>query len=142
MNQQIVNAARTWIGTPYLHQASVKGVGCDCLGLLRGVWREVIGREPEPVPAYTPDWAEPQMEERLHAAALRHMQVAPAEILPGQVILFRMRAGAIAKHIGIVSTGQTAPYFIHAYTGHGVIESPLSQPWRRRIAARFEISQG
>lgn len=142
MNQLIVNAARAWIGTPYLHQASVKGVGCDCLGLLRGVWREVIGREPEPVPAYTSDWAEPQAEELLQAAALRHMQPVRDEVMPGQVLLFRMRTGSVAKHIGIVSEGPVTPHFIHAYTGHGVIESPLSQPWYRRIAARFEISQG
>lgn len=31
----IVAAARGWIGTPYLHQASLKGVGTDCLGLVR-----------------------------------------------------------------------------------------------------------
>ena len=31
--------ARRWIGTPYQHQASVLGAGCDCLGVLRGVWR-------------------------------------------------------------------------------------------------------
>jgi NlpC/P60 family putative phage cell wall peptidase len=31
--------ARAWIGTPDRHQASLKGMGCDCLGLVRGVWR-------------------------------------------------------------------------------------------------------
>jgi cell wall-associated NlpC family hydrolase len=46
----IVAEARSWIGTPYRHQASLKGVGTDCLGLLRGVWRGVIGAEPEAVP--------------------------------------------------------------------------------------------
>lgn len=142
MSQQLVSAARGWIGTPYLHQASVKGVGCDCLGLLRGVWREVFGAEPEAVPAYTADWAEPQGMEVLNAAARRHMNPAEADILPGQVLLFRMRDGAIAKHIGIVSLANPDIRFIHAYTGHGVIESPLSHPWRRRIAARFQISQG
>lgn len=34
---EIVAAARQWLGTPYRHQASVRGVGCDCLGLIRGV---------------------------------------------------------------------------------------------------------
>jgi NlpC/P60 family putative phage cell wall peptidase len=33
-------------------------VGCDCLGLIRGVWREIYGDEPEAIPAYSPDWAE------------------------------------------------------------------------------------
>ncbi len=54
----IVAAGRGWIGTPYRHQASLKGVGADCLGLVRGLWRELIGPEPEVLPAYSPDWAE------------------------------------------------------------------------------------
>jgi NlpC/P60 family putative phage cell wall peptidase len=49
--EQIVAAARGWLGTPYHHQASVKGVGCDCLGLIRGLWRELLGDEPETLPA-------------------------------------------------------------------------------------------
>ena len=54
----IVASARGWIGTPYRHQASLRGLGCDCLGLVRGVWREVIGPEPEEPGPYAPDWAE------------------------------------------------------------------------------------
>ncbi|MCG3266398.1 peptidase [Yoonia sp. I 8.24] len=143
MTVAIVTAARAWIGTPYLHQASVKGVGCDCLGLLRGVWRELYGQEPEHVPNYTADWSEPQGDEVLHAAALRHMHaVTGTDLAPGQVLLFRMRTGAVAKHIGILSRAGATPSFIHSYAGHGVVESPLSTPWRRRIAARFEISKG
>jgi len=57
---EILRAARRWIGTPYRHQASLRGAGCDCLGLVRGVWRDVYGGEPEPVPAYSPDGGEPQ----------------------------------------------------------------------------------
>ena len=37
--QQSSRRRARWIGTPYRHQASLKGVGCDCLGLVRGVWR-------------------------------------------------------------------------------------------------------
>lgn len=143
MSADIVTLARDWIGTPYLHQASVKGVGCDCLGLLRGIWREVYGHEPQAVPAYSPDWSEPQGQELLFAAAEQHMQrVTSAPILAGQILLFRMRDGAVAKHLGIVSADDPAPQFIHAYAGHGVVQSPLSDPWRRRIAARFTLLEG
>ena len=31
-------AAIRWLGTPYHHQASVRGAGCDCLGLIRGIY--------------------------------------------------------------------------------------------------------
>lgn len=138
MSTRIVETARGWIGTPYLHQASVKGAGCDCLGLLRGVWREVMGAEPEDVPAYTQDWSEPQGEERLWRAATAHLLAKPlGAAVPGDVILFRMRAGAVAKHLGLQSAAGDHPRFIHSYSGHGVVESPLSAPWARRIVARF-----
>ncbi len=41
--EAIVAEARSWIGTPYRHGAALKGSGCDCLGLVRGVWRGVFG---------------------------------------------------------------------------------------------------
>lgn len=59
-SDEVVALARAWIGTPYVHQASKLGGGCDCLGLIRGVWREVYGHEPESIPAYSADWSEPQ----------------------------------------------------------------------------------
>lgn len=130
--------ARGWIGTPYRHQAATKGAGCDCLGLVRGVWREAFGHEPCAVPAYTPDWSEPQHEERLWAAATTYLAPKPrGQHAAGDVVLFRMRDGAVAKHLGILGRDGDAPTFIHAYTGHGVVESPLSAPWQRRIVACF-----
>tara|TARA_R110000868_G_scaffold49269_1_gene158892 strand:- start:7034 stop:7477 length:444 start_codon:yes stop_codon:yes gene_type:complete len=137
LNPYVV-AARGWIGTPYLHQASLRGAGTDCLGLLRGIWREVQGAEPEPVPPYTADWSEPQREERLWQAASRHLVAKPlTDSAPGDVLLFRMRAGAVAKHLGIAAEVGRTPSFIHAYSGHAVLESPLTSPWARRIVARF-----
>ncbi len=133
MRDAVVGAARRWIGTPYVHQQAVRGAGCDCLGLVRGVWREVRGAEPEAVPAYTPDWSEAAGDERLWHAARRWLSEVP-QAVPGDVLLFRMRSGAVAKHLGIMS-GPDA--FIHAYTGHGVVESPLSAAWRRRVVAAF-----
>ncbi|WP_300438700.1 NlpC/P60 family protein [uncultured Mameliella sp.] len=139
MNRAVV-AARAWIGTPYVHQASCKGAGCDCLGLLRGVWREVIGEEPESVPAYSKDWSEPEGEERLWWAGLRHMTVKDLDdVAAGDVLLFRMRDGAVAKHLGLQAQVGAGASFIHAYSGHGVIESALSTPWARRAVARFAL---
>ncbi|MGH1329679.1 MAG: NlpC/P60 family protein [Paracoccaceae bacterium] len=132
--------AQSWIGTPYVHQASAKGAGCDCLGLIRGMWREVYGQEPEAVPAYTPDWSEPQRDERLWRAASAHLVAKDlADQARGDVILFRMRNGAVAKHLGVKAGSAARPTFIHAYTGHGVVESPFSAPWQRRVVACFEF---
>ncbi|PIE16785.1 MAG: peptidase [Rhodobacterales bacterium] len=138
METSVVELARGWIGTPYRHQAATKGAGADCLGLLRGIWRELYGNEPEAVPAYTPDWSEPQGQERLWQAARRHL-IEQHEPAAGDVLLFRMRSGGVAKHLGIAGRIGAHPTFIHAYTGHGVVESPLSAPWQRRIVARFRF---
>ena len=143
MRPEIVDTARGWLGTPYVHQQSVRGAGCDCLGLLRGVWRELQGAEPERIPAYSMDWSEPQGDEALWRAARRHLTPKPlTEAAPGDVLLFRMREGSVAKHVGVQAQIGTAPSFIHAYSGHGVVESALSAPWRRRIVARFEFPKG
>ena len=133
---EIVAAADAWRGTPYRHQASLRGVGCDCLGLVRGVWREPIGPEPEPVPVYTPDWAEAGGEEALAAAGFRHLvPVAPEARRPGDLLLFRWRMGVPAKHAGILTTPEC---FLHAYdAAGGVVASPLSPWWTRRLAFVF-----
>lgn len=140
--ERIVTAARGWIGTPYRHQAACRGAGCDCLGLVRGVWREVMGAEPERPPAYSMDWSEPARQEALWQAAARHLSPRPlTDEATGDVILFRMRAGSVAKHLGIVSATGAGASFIHAYSGHGVVECALSAQWRRRIVARFAFPQ-
>jgi NlpC/P60 family putative phage cell wall peptidase len=111
--------------------------------LLRGVWRATLGAEPEVVPPYTDDWAEPSGEEVLLAAAGRWLSCKNlAEASAGDVLLFRMRVGSVAKHLGIQSATGAGAAFIHAYSGHGVVESPLSEPWQRRIVARFSFPDG
>lgn len=107
----ILAEARDWIGTPYMHQASAKGAGCDCLGLVRGVWRAIYGAEPEAAPAYTPDWAERAGAETLLDAARRSMrEVAMEEALPGDVLLFRMHAQAPVKHCAILDAANHSPF--------------------------------
>ena len=137
----VVAAARGWLGTPYLHQASLKGQGADCLGLVRGVWREVVGDEPEAPPAYSSDWAEVGGEERLLEAAGRWLTpVAPGQARPGDVLLFRMASGAAVKHCAILSdAGGPEWRMIHAYWGRACVESVLGRWWRERLAAVFRF---
>ena len=133
----IVRTARGWIGTPYHHQASLKGIGADCIGLVRGVWRELIGNEPEALPAYSGDWAEATGLEAMLAAAHRHLVPIPAELVrQGDVVVFRLRAGAVAKHTAIVSD---LGRMIHAQEGVPVAEVSIGPWWRRRIAGAFSF---
>ena len=133
----IVSIARTWLGTPYHYQASLRGVGTDCIGLVRGIYRELHGREPEAVPPYTRDWAEATGEETLISAARRHlMEIAPDETAPGDVLVFRYRSRAVAKHAAILTTPAT---MIHAIEGAPVSEVAYSPWWRRHLAAAFRF---
>lgn len=135
----VVAEARRWIGTPYQHQASKPGIGSDCLGLVRGVWRALRGPEPVVIPAYGADWMETGGVEVLRIELARCMTPVDGPAASGQVLLFRMRAGSVAKHLGIQTETGPAARFVHAYSGHGVVESPLTRPWARRIVARFEM---
>ncbi|WP_316014554.1 NlpC/P60 family protein [Roseobacter sp. HKCCA0434] len=139
----VLAEARGWLGTPYRHQASVKGAGADCLGLIRGVWRHLHGAEPEVLPGYTPDWSEVDRVERLHAGALRHLVPVEGPRRAGDVLLFRMKGQAVAKHLAILSADAPgAERIIHAYSGHGCVESPLGPAWARRIVAVFRFPAG
>jgi NlpC/P60 family putative phage cell wall peptidase len=134
--QRIVAAARGWIGTPYLHQASLKGVGCDCLGLLRGVYRELYSGEPEQPPPYCADWAEASRREAMADAARRHLTPIPLEAYgAGDVLLFRWRPDLPAKHCGIATAREA---MVHAHDGASVAETPIGL-WRRRLAFAFRF---
>ncbi|MEL6966014.1 MAG: NlpC/P60 family protein [Pseudomonadota bacterium] len=137
VDRRAVALARQWIGTPYRHQASLQGVGCDCLGLLRGLWRELYGQEPQTVPAYSSDWAEVGTRETLLEAAQNWLlPVESREIEPGYIILFRMRRSAASKHVGLAVSNDR---FIHAYEAAGVVETRFDRFWRARIAYCFQF---
>ena len=134
---RIVMLARTWEGTPYHHQASTKGVGTDCLGLVRGVYRELYGAEAAPVPGYSRDWAEASGRETLFEAARLHLtEISKADANDGDILLFRWRANTVAKHVGILLARQR---LIHAYEDVAVTEIKMTPWWWRHAAAAFRF---
>ena len=164
--ERVLEEARSWIGTPYHHRASVKGVGADCLGLIRGVWLTIYKTEPETLPDYSQDWAEATGYQTLLAAAYRHMFEVPITMIePGDVLLFRTKPGGPARHIGILGNARAEediddlsdlPLFqgsrskasaqrrdepdltlIHAWSKHAVAEVPFDARWQSRVVAAF-----
>ena len=134
---EIVEAARLWLGTPYHHQASLRGVGCDCLGLVRGVWRDLCGDEPETPPPYSPSWAESLRQETLALAAARHLQLLGiGDVRPGDVLLFRWREHLPAKHCAILAAPDC---IIHAHDGASVAEVAFTPWWRRHLSHAFSF---
>lgn len=139
MATDVVARARDWIGTPYVHQASLKGVGCDCLGLLRGLWREIHGSEAEVIPPYLPDWDRPGAES-LRDGFARHLTAVPLDAIgPGDVVLFRMVARAPARHCGILAEKAGGLTLIHARQNKRVGEEVFSPFWRAKLAFAFRL---
>ncbi|ODT79701.1 MAG: hypothetical protein ABS76_19195 [Pelagibacterium sp. SCN 64-44] len=135
---RVVAAARAFLGTPYRHQASLAGAGCDCLGLLRGVWRALYGPEPEAMPPYRPDMRDPLNAGALRRAAETWLVAETGPLAAGQVVLFRLGGLAEPKHCAILVSAER---FIHAQERLGVVEANLSEAWARRIAGRFVFAE-
>lgn len=138
----VVTEARRWLGTPWQHQAFLRGVACDCIGLVGGVAAAVgasrswvddrarkfrgYGRSPDP----------------------EMIGVATAELLlplghwenaqPGDVLL--MRFVKYPQHFAILSSRGDDWRIIHAYEQAGeVVENIIDAKWRRRMVRAFRI---
>ena len=133
--EAIIAMAKEWCGTPYHHQQSKKAVGCDCLGLVRGVYEEVYQTKIKNIPPYSRDWADISQTETLIDAAGKYLiPKEKEERCPSDVLIFRFRKWMIAKHAGIMVSPTT---MIHAIEGAAVTEVHLGPWWQRHIAAVF-----
>jgi NlpC/P60 family putative phage cell wall peptidase len=108
--EQVVAAARTWLGTPWVHNARVKGHGVDCGQLLAAVFQEAGVVGPVDPGEYPQDWALHRSEERFMSIVERYAVKVYRAPLPGDVALFKF--GRCVSHGGIVLEW---PLMIHAY---------------------------
>ena len=131
----VVSAARKWLGTPFCHQSSTYGHGVDCVGLLSGVWREVVAQTTPTFPPYSQYWAEEQQVEWLLDGLSENLVSDGGQIADGMVLVFRLRRGRPASHAGIVC--ERGSRLIHAIPRLGVVEVPLGHVWLRKIVGQF-----
>ncbi|MBL4854841.1 MAG: C40 family peptidase [Robiginitomaculum sp.] len=133
----IIDETLSWVGTPYQHQCSTKHAGCDCLGLVRGIWRKLYGSEPAKMPPYTPDWAEIGEGEILKSACDHHLDpISLQDARPADILLFRMQAGVQAKHMAVLVEPDL---IVHAYWGRSVTRSFLAPFWQSRCAYAYSF---
>jgi NlpC/P60 family putative phage cell wall peptidase len=137
--EELVTLARSWIGTPYHKMAAVKGRGCDCLGLLRGVYAEVTGELIVP-PAYKgrPPRAALGRESMLEAAREYLVEVPVYTRGPGTVLVFRVHPKLAAWHCGIMTNSKD---MVHSHSGREVYEVTLGQRWEQRVVGAFKFPQ-
>jgi NlpC/P60 family putative phage cell wall peptidase len=137
--EQILKETREWLGTPYRHQHAQKGLGTDCLGLLVGVYTAIYGKPDAVIPAYSQGWDEVARREDMLIAAEKYLVPCTDGIYePGNVLVFRMKPGAVAKHCAIVTEPER---MIHAYQNLSVTEVYLVPYWKSRIAGVFKFPE-
>lgn len=107
----ICQYAKTWLNTPYISNAMVKGRrgGVDCAMLLLDVYCEagIVPKEFDPRP-YPPQWHMHKDEEKYLNVVLQYAHEVD-EPKPGDVVLFKV--GRLWAHGGIVLNW---PEIIHA----------------------------
>ncbi len=143
LKNEIVKQARTWMGTPFVHQGRVKGEGCDCLGLIIGVGKECgVKIQNRPIDDFdnrtyskTPDgkFLKLQLDELLN-------KKNRSEAKPGDIFL--MNFGGNPQHLGIFSDYPNSPAMaiIHCYSQSGkVVEHRLNDFWFTKIEQVYSL---
>jgi NlpC/P60 family putative phage cell wall peptidase len=111
--EAVAAEARAWLGTPFRWQASVKGVGCDCKGLLWGVARELGFPEAESLYAKVADYSPTRpVPSALLKEGIAAIFDPVEEMQPGDILL--LKVGGRPSHIAIYSGEGRA---IHAQIG-------------------------
>ena len=132
----IVAQARTWLGTPFHHQARLKGKGCDCLGLIVGVVDEMglkdahgrllssydeITYPKEPDGAYLIE----KLTDLLDEVPIRDARA-------GDLALFKVRENP--QHLAILTDYEGTLGMIHSFApSRRVVEHRLDDDWKSRL---------
>ena len=141
----VVAEARRWLGTPFHHQARLRGVGCDCGGLVGGV-AVSLGLVDPRWGAATFDVEFAGYGRQPHAGLLRIVcdrfmrAIQTVEAQPGDVLLMSFAGGA-PQHLGIIADYRHGGHsLVHALATAGrVVEHRLSPAWRGKAVAAYSL---
>lgn len=126
---KLLSVSREYIGTPYHHEARLKGVGIDCVGLVICTHAELGIHLPDaiPYPQYPPAGL---LNDCLKKADL---QIVPkADARAGDFATFWIHQPGVATHLGVL----TDKGLIHCYTQVGsVVEHWMTAKWSKRLVS-------
>ena len=142
-SNKIVIQARTWLGTPFHHQARLKGKGCDCLGLVIGVVDELELKDKNGIRLAAYDevtYSKEPNGEYLTEKLLSLLDEVPLqEAGAGDLALFKM--GNNPQHLAILSDYEGGLGMIHCYAqARRVVEHRLDEDWQKKIVKVFRFS--
>jgi cell wall-associated NlpC family hydrolase len=136
IGERVWAEALTWRGTPFHWQASLKGVGCDCKGLIVGVARELLRPEAASLPAKISDYGSRVPVELLKKGLAQVFDRAPSPEI-GDVLLLTF--GGKPQHLAIfggasvVHTYNTGPKQVIEQSFAVVSRAwPVDSIWRWR----------
>ncbi len=135
----IIAKARSWIGTPFLHQGRMRKTndnigGADCAGLIVGVYQDCYPTSDYVMPIYP----ETPRGNIVLKQCYKHMKKAESDrVVPGQIAVMRYLREPI--HLGFIGSDYHKNLtLIHAYKPLGkVVEHRLSADWMSRITTCF-----
>lgn len=129
----LIAQIRLWIGTPFVKEASLRGVGTDCAGLIHGVWRDEF-------PTSYPQRS--GRETSIETAAATLLLTQPLIPTPTDIILFAPELGEPATHAGFLTDATpNAARFVHAHWGQGVVESRFGAWWAARLVGVYSFPE-
>lgn len=121
----IVAEAQSWIGTPYLSNAAIKGPrgGTDCAMFIVAVYANLglIPKEFDPRP-YSPQWHVHRNEEKYMGYVLQFVKEIEAPPKPGDLAMFKI--GLVFAHGAIVTEW---PNVIHAIGNSKVVADDIDR---------------
>jgi len=137
----VIAEARRWIGTRWQHQASLKGIACDCIGLVAGValelelpgaeaWRDDARRR-----SYTRE-PQPSMIFAVLDEYLDRIDVG--ELAPADVAVLRARHDLPPQHFGIIADGEPRT-IVHAYAQMRKVVEQGFAPWAPLMVAAYRF---
>lgn len=128
----IIEEAKSWVGTPYHHQARIKSIGVDCANLIAGI-AENVGYPTVTLEAYSNQWHLHNDEEKMINILTSYGCTQTEKLVPGAIITFQF--GKVSGHIGIMVSETT---FVHADVRVGkVTEVTLGGDWLKRLSGIY-----
>ena len=147
LRDDIVRAARGWLGTRFHHQGRLKKSpahpgGVDCLGLLVGVARELELKDGAGRMLYAQDECDyshqPDTQRLMTRLKDVLIPIPRGSIAEGYVVLLKIDGSP--QHLGIIGRSEVGLTLIHAYApARAVVEHALEEWWLQRIEAVFTI---
>lgn len=141
MRSNIIAEAREWIGTPYHHQAMLKGVGCDCVGFVVGVGIRsgALDITDNDIKSYSGYGRVPNPSHmRKH---MERFLVETDEPEIGDIIWLQWRHN-LPMHLAILSEYKERRTIIHSFRdAGGVVEHNFNDLWDNKVNSYWRFGE-